>query len=168
MPKAPPTDHQASLKLVAFDNQDLEIISAHCQDAIVRISDIAYIASERRFALIMNRFDWENAIEQNKISGKKQSFRRRRTALRFECVTKVQQRNIDLKKQKDVKELLTIRYQEQTRPQGHISLIFAGKSEIKLEVECIEAILQDLGAIWETNAKPTHPETEIPQKHHDN
>lgn len=155
MPTPPAT--QDMLKLVAFDNEGLEILSAHCQDAVVRVADIAYVPKERRFALIINRFDWENAHEQPTKDSK--AFRRRRSALRFECVTNVQRLNIDLAKTKDVKSLLAIRFQESQAPNGTISLIFAGNSEIKLEVECIEAILQDLGAIWETKSKPEHPET---------
>ena len=155
MPTPPAT--QDMLKLVAFDNEGLEILSAHCQDAVLRVADIAFVPKERRFALILNRFDWENA--HNHPSKDNKAFRRRRSALRFECVTKVQRLNIDLAKTKEVKSLLAIRFQESQAPNGTISLIFAGNSEIKLEVECIEAILQDLGAIWETKSKPEHPET---------
>lgn len=172
-------ENQEPLKLLAFDNEDLEIISTHCQDAVVRISDIGFVPSERRFALILNRFDWENSIDTG--AKNHNQHRRRRSALRFEYVKSVKKLNMDLTKKDSVKDLLAICYQQNPAPvgsnqqntdkqstnpestdldskgpEGTISLIFAGQSEIKLEIECIEAILQDLGAIWETKSMPEH------------
>ena len=48
------------LKLLALDTEDLEVISAHVQDAVVRVADMGYARGDRRFALLMNRFDWES------------------------------------------------------------------------------------------------------------
>lgn len=139
------------LKLMALDEEDLSIISAHCQDAIVRLDELAYLKSSRRFAIIMNRFDWESAHE-----GKQKQFRRRRAALRFECVDHASRLNLPQGDQKQAKELLAIHFQPTTLPAGSIHLIFAGGGEIKLAVECIEAELRDLGAIWETDSRPNH------------
>ncbi len=140
------------LKLVALDAEDLEIISAHCQDAVVRIEEIAYVKNARRFALIINRFDWETALE----APTSKTYRRRRTALRFECVDKVQRFKVNPKKKRDAIKLLAIRFEENAAPAGEIHLIFSGGGELKLEVECVEVELQDLGAIWETPSLPDH------------
>ena len=113
------------------------IISAHCQDAVLRIDDIAYVKSAQRFALIINRFDWQEA-------------------LRFERVTGVQRKQINPAKKNEVRALIAISFEEQTPPSGAIRLIFAGGSEIRLDVECVEAELQDLGAVWETGSRPDH------------
>lgn len=141
-----------ALKLVALDAEDLSIISAHCQDAVLRIDDIAYVKSAQRFALIINRFDWQEALEKNNDK----SYRRRRAALRFERVTAVQRKQINPAKKNEVRALIAISFEEQEPPSGAIRLIFAGGSEIRLDVECVEAELQDLGAVWETGSKPDH------------
>ncbi len=148
-PSGPPT---GPLKLVALDAEDLGIISAHCQDAVLRIDDIAYVKSAQRFALIINRFDWQEALETNKDK----AYRRRRAALRFERVTGVQRKQINPVKKNEVRALIAISFEEQTPPSGAIRLIFAGGSEIRLDVECVEAELQDLGAVWETGSRPDH------------
>jgi hypothetical protein len=140
------------LKLIALDEEDLEIISAHCQDAVVRPVEMAFVKNARRFALIINRFDWETALE----SPKSKSYRRRRAALRFECVNSAQRLKLSLDKKSDAIKLLAIRFKESTAPAGEVNLIFSGGAEIKLDVECIEAELQDLGAIWETSTLPDH------------
>ena len=137
-------------KLIALDQSDLEVISAHCQDAVVRLEDIAYLQEKQRFILLLNRFAWEQA--DNKTN------QRRRSALHFECVKSAKHLNIDLNKKDDVKKLLAVNFHAQEDPSGTISLIFSGGSEIKLAVECIETMLKDLGAIWEASSRPKHAE----------
>ena len=68
------------LKLVALDNDDLEVISAHLQDAVVNVGDIVWLPAEKRVVIALNRFDWVGAQEATP------HFRRRRAALRFERV----------------------------------------------------------------------------------
>ena len=158
MSNRPELEHSKILKLVALDQADLEIISAHCQDAVLRLDDMTYLAKTRTFALFINRFDWETALEQQAgdKSSKPLPLNRRRTALRFECVGAVKHLNIDRSKKDDVKKLLALRFDASNPPSGTISLIFSGGSEIKLEVECIEAAMQDLGAAWATKRQPHH------------
>lgn len=139
------------LKLMALDEEDLSIISAHCQDAILRLDEIAYLKSTRRFALIMNRFDWESAHEREE-----KQYRRRRAALRFECVEQATRLNLPAIESKKPISLLAIHFEPAALPAGSIHLLFAGGGEIKLQVECIEAELRDLGAIWETGSRPDH------------
>ncbi|RME99388.1 MAG: DUF2948 family protein [Alphaproteobacteria bacterium] len=145
------------LKLIALDDKDLEIMSAHLQDAVLRVGDMAYVPSQKRFALVANRFDWESAV---KSDGKppKGGYKRRRSAVRFDRVLDAKFRDINLKAEKAVLELLAIRFEEAEAPEGYILLDFAGGGAIRLHVECIEAELRDLGAVWRTRSKPEHGE----------
>ncbi len=142
------------LKLMALDEDDLQVMSAHLQDAVLRIGDIAYVPSEKRFAMVANRFDWESASDGN--SRKKKGFQRRRSAMRFDRVLGAQLQGIDLKAKNAVLELLAIQFEETDKPEGHVTLVFAGGGAIRLHVECIEAEMRDMGPVWETKLKPEH------------
>ena len=72
------------LKLLALDVEDLQVVSSHLQDAVVRVGDMAYVPSQKRFAAILNRFDWESAEKDGK------GYKRLRTALRFDGVLRAQ------------------------------------------------------------------------------
>ena len=144
------------LKLVAMDKEDLDILSAHLQDAVGLVGDMAYLRNQKRFAAILNRFVWEKALKPN-AKADRQDFERRRTALRFERVLSAQVQNIRQKMAGAVLELLAIRFEPGEAPSGTVSLIFAGGGIIRLEVECIEAEMADLGAAWETSSLPKHP-----------
>ena len=153
------------LKLFALDEQDLAVISAHLQDAVVRIADLAYLPSQKRFVAVLNRFDWENCTAMAPGKGKrgKTRYQRHRTALRFDRVLASQVKNINLSAKDTVLSLLAIQYQPtapETGPEGYVFLTFAGQGTIRLQVECIEAELSDLGGSWETTRRPHHPEVE--------
>ena len=77
------------LKLLALDEEDLQVLSSHLQDAVVRVGDMAYLPSQKRFAAILNRFDWESASEKGA-----KDYRRRRTALRFDRVLRAQHKEL--------------------------------------------------------------------------
>jgi hypothetical protein len=151
------------LKLVALDTDDMTILATHLQDAVVRVRDMAFVPKNHRFALILNRFNWTKAVgtaPQDSPPGKSQPFERRRCAVRFEHVRKARVTGFSQSEKKQVLSLMTIGF-EQTRegePDGTITLLFAGGGAIRLEVECIEAELRDIGAGWRTAAKPDHPE----------
>jgi hypothetical protein len=144
------------LKLIALDAEDLAIISAHLQDAVMKVGDLAFLPREKRFAAVANRFDWMDAIE-NDATGKKR-YARRRTALRFERVLRAQVHGVDLESKGAVTELLAIHFEPGDLPQGHVILEFADGGAIRLNVECIEAELRDLGPAWEAKSKPRHPD----------
>jgi len=143
------------LKLLALDEQDLQIMSAHLQDAVLRVEDIAYVPSEQRFAMIANRFDWESADDAHGARNKKR-FQRRRSALRFERVLGVQLQGVKQNVKNAVLELLAVQFEAQHQPEGHVTLVFAGGAAIRLHVECIEAEMRDLGPVWKTRLKPEH------------
>jgi len=141
-----------ALKLIALDEEDLEIVSSHLQDAVMRVGDMAYQPSRKRFAAVLNRFDWEAAQESN---GK--VFRRRRVALRFDRVFGAQLKNLKLGADDRVLSLLALRFEPAEAPSGRVTLTFSGDTSIQLQVECIEAELKDLGPAWRTRSKPEHP-----------
>lgn len=137
------------LKLLALDSDDLSVISAHVQDAVVRIADMGYAKGDHRFALLINRYDWESGTVRNKGQ-------RKRAALRFERVLAVASAGIDTNAREGVLELLAITFVETDAPGGIIELAFAGGGTIKLTVEVLEARLEDLGAAWAAKGQPRH------------
>lgn len=139
------------LKLIALDEEDLRVLSSHLQDAVIRVGDMVYLKPEMRFAAIANRFDWEQAAKE---PGR--AYQRRRSGVRFERVRSAQVQGIDLKHKDTVLELLAVTFEPGEEPSGTLKLLFAGGGAIRLEVECIEAELRDLGAAWSTRRKPTH------------
>jgi Protein of unknown function (DUF2948) len=143
------------LKLIALDAEDLAVISAHLQDAVLKVADVAFLPKDKRFAAIANRFDWAEALEGG--TAKPQTFARRRTALRFERVMSAKVQGIDLKNQSAVLALLAIAFEPAEAPEGDVTLQFADGGAIKLRVECIEAELKDLGPVWQARSKPQHP-----------
>lgn len=137
------------LKLAALEREDLAIISAHLQDAVACVREMAYLPGEKRFAMVVNRFDWITASEQAKSV-------RRRAGVRFERVQKARTRNLDFKDDKTVLNLLTIEFAEQDAPSGTVTLYFSGDAAIQLDVECIEMAMSDLGPEWVARAAPKH------------
>jgi len=140
------------LRLIALDEEDLAVISTHVQDAIVRVGDLAFRPAEQRFALAMNRFDWEGAV----ASPGGRRFERRRAILRFERVLAAKTLGIDPKATGAALELLAVAFSPEEPPGGAILLTFAGGAAIRLEVECIEAQLTDLGIAWAARVAPEH------------
>ena len=148
------------LKLVALDVEDLQILSAHLQDAVLRVDNAAFLPSKSRFAVIANRFDWESAPAAKEARSSK--FQRRRSMLRFERVLGAQMQNLRDSANSSVLELLAIQFEETDSPEGFVTLVFAGGGAIRLHVECIEAELKDLGPAWETKNLPEHGDEDRP------
>ncbi len=139
-----------ALKLTALDEDDLQVISTHLQDAVMRVDDMTYLAAEKRFAAVLNRFDWQEAQQ----AGDK--FQRRRTGLDFGAVLGVRTHNINRQAGDAILSLLSVSFQADDAPSGKISLIFAGGGVIELDVEWIEARMSDLGPAWATQNRPEH------------
>jgi hypothetical protein len=149
---SPPKAHgMKDLKLIALDAEDLRVLSCHLQDAVIRVDDMAYLKDELRFAALASRFDWEAA------AGADGSYQRRRAGVRFERVLGAQVQGIDLKDRDGVFSLLAITFEPAEAPAGTLTLHFAGGAAVRLKVECVEAELRDLGAVWSTPVKPDHP-----------
>ncbi|MGI9426973.1 MAG: DUF2948 family protein [Hyphomicrobiaceae bacterium] len=143
------------LKLIAMDAEDLAIISAQLQDAVLKVADIAYLPRENRFAALANRFNWSATLGETRNA---KTLTRHRCALRIERITSARLQGIDLRKKDDVLSLLTVQFEQLTEndPAGQITLIFAGGGAIQFDVECIEIELRDLGGAWATASRPDH------------
>lgn len=139
------------LKLIALDTDDLAVMSVHLQDAVVRVADLAFLKSEKRFAALLNRFDWQAATARRRTP-----LARRRCGLRFERVLCAQVSGFDLADKSAVLSLLAINFEALSLPSGTVTLTFSGGAGVRLEVECIEAEMSDLGAAWQTRARPQH------------
>jgi hypothetical protein len=138
------------LKLVALDNDDIEVLSAHVQDSVVKIGDIMWRPAEKRVVVVINRFDWEGAQSLSP------PYRRRRAALRFERVNAFKHRNIACSERDAVFNLLAVEFLPTDTPAGQVKLTFSGGGALRLDVECLEAELADLGPEWATAACPAH------------
>jgi hypothetical protein len=147
-------DSCVELKLVALDTDDIEVVSAHVQDALVKVADIFWKPREHRFIVAMNRFDWISVAEAKPDS--KADYRRCRTALRFERVLACKTRNIDPDGKDARLNLLAVEFAETDSPAGIVTLTFSGGGVIRLDVECLEAELADLGEVTTAALCPDH------------
>ena len=138
------------LKFVALDPDDLEVVSTHLQDAEVKVADVHWRPQEKRLVVGLDRFDWLGA------SASRPEFRRCRAALRFERVLACKCKNVKPDGKDAVLNLLTVEYQPSDPPAGIVTLIFSGGPMLRLEVECLEAELADLGPTWVTDVRPVH------------
>lgn len=139
------------LKLIALDKDDLEVISAHLQDSSVKVSDVFWLPQEKRLVLGVDRFDWLAANETNP------EFRRCRTGLRFERVFSCKSRGIDSANKDAVLNLLAVDFVESDAPAGEVILTFEGGAALRLQVECLEAEIADIGPSWGCQC-PEHAE----------
>jgi hypothetical protein len=144
------------LKFVALDGEDLEVVSTHLQDAVVNASEVLWRPQEHRLVVALNRFDWESAVQPGKPE-----YRRRRAALRFERVQSCKSRGLEPQNQDAVLNLLSVEFNPTDAPAGQVTLTFSGGTAIRLEVECLEAELADLGPTWTTTACPAHADGEL-------
>jgi Protein of unknown function (DUF2948) len=154
------------LKLIALDAEDLSVMSAHLQDAVVRVGDMAYLPAGKRFVAVANRFDWAKALVPATTVDKRRAkasngLERRQTGLRFERVLAAKFHGLDLKDKRASLALLAVTFQAnpgEDAPDGNVTLTFSGGAAIRLSVECVEAEMKDLGAAWSAKRSPEHPE----------
>ena len=149
------------LRLIALDAEDLDVLSAHLQDAVLRVGEMSYLPKENRFVAIVNRFDWEKAAASKQKPAAQEQFERRRAGIRFERVKGAKLQGIDLSDKRTALALLAITFESagnSQAPEGYVTLTFSGSAAIRLDVECVEVELKDLGAAWATNRSPEHPD----------
>ena len=136
----------ASLKLSTLEPDDLEVVSAHLQDAVLTAGDMTYRPVEKRFVMLANRFDWLS-VDIRRANG--QAGERHRAAMRVERVLGAQVTGIDLARSDGPLELLAVQFHPAAEPPaGHVTLVFAGGAAIRLQVECVEVGLEDIGGAW--------------------
>ena len=139
----------SGLRLLAQDEEDLKIISAHLQDAVMRMGDLAYLPKQHRFAAMLNRFCWEDC-------GEGKSGVRVLAGLHFDGVMKVQSQHVRQDDPDAVAELLAIAFTPGGDGGGTIDLMLAGGGRIRLAVECIDATLRDMTEPRPAVARPEH------------
>jgi hypothetical protein len=144
------------LKLVALDRDDIAVVSAHVQDALLRVGDILWQPREHRFVMVLNRFDWIAAAGAKPDDDHTPDYRRCRTALRFERVLNCKCRGIEQSDRQARLNLLAVEFSEEAPPAGAVTLTFSGGGVIRLEVECLEVELADLGEVFAARACPDH------------
>ena len=140
-----------SLKLNATSEEDLKVISAHLQDSITQVKNIAHLKKNRIFLVQLNRFMWEDV--------EKGGFRRNKrviSVLKFENVINVYSKNLNQKNKDRFLDFLAIESKFLSDKNYEIKLNFAGNILIKLRAEVIECFLEDISDPWETKNKPKH------------
>ena len=142
-----------NLKLIAKTVEDLRVVSAYLQDAIVNINDIANLKKNKILLLQLNRFMWED-VEKGVFRKNK----RIRTFLKFESVMKVNSKNINQSGTDKFLDFLTIETSQMIDNNYEMKILFAGGSIIKVISEVIEVTLDDQGEAWDTKNKPKHKE----------
>ena len=134
------------LRLAALDIEDLAVISAHMQDAVLLVGDMNYAPKTRQFALLANRYAWDEPEMRQ----------RRRTGLHFDRVLEVKTLNISRAEKDEVLSLLSASFAETDAPSGEVLLSFAGGGTVRLIVECLECQMADLGPAWSAQNTPQH------------
>ena len=140
-----------NLKLIAKTEEDLRVVSAHLQDAIANVSDIANLKKNKIFLMQLNRFMWED-VEKGVFRKNK----RIRTILKFENVIKAHSKNISQLKGSKFLDFLTIETNQMIDNNYEMKIVFAGDSIIKIIAEVIEVTLDDQGEAWDTKNIPKH------------
>ena len=140
-----------NLRLIARTEDDLKVVSAHLQDSIANISDMANLVKNKIFLMQLNRFMWED-VEKGVFRKNK----RIRTILKFENVIKVHSKNINQSKKDNFLDFLTIETNKMPDNNYEMNIVFAGNSIIKIVSEAIEVTLDDQGKAWDTKNIPKH------------
>jgi len=152
------------LKLRAADAEDISVISACMQDALVACNDLSFLPGEQRFVLVGQRFKWENCPEflrpdlAGPDAGSCENYERVNTLLVFDHVTGARLFDLEQPQDANILELLAIAVEPGEEGDGpSIILFFAGGGAIRLEVQRILCHLEDLGDSWPTKNRPIHP-----------
>ena len=142
---------ERNLKLIGKTVEDLKVISAHLQDSIVHLKDIAHLKKNRIFLIQLNRFMWED-VEK----GIFRKSRRVRTVLKFDHVIEVKSKKIFQNSDDKFLDFLALETNIKQDESFEVKLIFAGDSTIRIKSEVLEVTLDDQGEPWETKNEPKH------------
>lgn len=151
------------LKLRAEDQEDLRVIAACLQDALIPLSDIHYVDSERRLILVANRFRWENCPDLPEVPSAAadgiecSNYERVNCGILFDNITAVRRRGLDQRDRGRILELLTMSIETGEAGRMAVVMLFAGGAAIRLEGENIKCRISDIGEPWPTQFRPNHP-----------
>ena len=140
-----------NLKLIARTDEDLKVISAHLQDSIADIKNIAHLKKNKIFLMQINRFMWED-VEKGVFRKNK----RIRTVLKYENIVEVNSKKINQQNKDKFLDFLAIECHQMPDKNYEMKLIFSGDLIIRVLVEVIEVTLDDQGEPWDTKNKPKH------------
>ncbi|WP_108814574.1 DUF2948 family protein [Loktanella sp. Alg231-35] len=145
------------LRLKALDTEDLQVLAALVQDAVFPVAEMTWDRRARRFAILLNRFRWEDA---DKARLRKRDYERVQAVLAIEDVVKVQTQGVDKSDADMVFSLLSIAFVPGEDGTGQVELTLAGDGVIGVEVEALEVLLRDVTRPYVAPAKkaPSHPE----------
>ena len=143
-------DNQGNLKLRANDENDLKVFAAYLQDSITVPEDIKYLEKNKTFICVFNRFMWEDAEK-----GIFRDNKRIRSALKIDEVRSVKSKNLNHKEKKAL-EFLTLNIDQDNKENFNINLLFSGNMTISVNVEAVNATLEDFSDSWKTKTKPFH------------
>ncbi|MFP5479559.1 MAG: DUF2948 family protein [Alphaproteobacteria bacterium] len=129
------------LRLVAQDAEDLKVLSSLVQDAVLPVTELKYDAKRRRFAILLNRFRWEDRVEAERVG---RAYERVRSVLVVEDVRKVQSQGFDRADKDLVLSLLSMSFEPGEDGTGRLTLVLAGDGAIALDVEALEVRLDDV------------------------
>ena len=138
------------LRLAALDADDLAVLSAHVQDAVAKLSEVSWTPTGARFLMPMNRFAWEAALARPRRE------ERRRAVLHVDRVTRVRVAGAGTADRTQIVSVLALMFVPGEAPQGAIEIACSGGVTFRLDVECIEARLSDVGAVWSASMRPRH------------
>lgn len=152
---------ESRLKLRAEDVHDLEVLGAIAQDALVPLSDMTWLQDQGRFVLVLNRFMWERASEimAGETDAPAPLYFRVHGALSIHNVRSVQVLGIDQKNREQLLNVLAV-----TGGPDHVQLEFAGGGTIRLHVDGLQCVLEDLGEPWPTRWRPAHGTEDEPEE----
>jgi hypothetical protein len=132
---------EGPLRLIAQDVEDLKVISTLVQDAILPVTELSYDAKRRRFALMLNRFRWEDRTEAEQVG---RAYERVRSVMVVEDVGRVQTQGFDRADKDLILSLLSLDFTPGADGGGRLTLVLAGDGAIALEVEALEVRLDDV------------------------
>lgn len=142
------------LNLVAYAAEDLEVISSLAQDAVFPVAEMSWRASARRFAILLNRFRWE---DRDAAERRGRAYERVQSVLVIENVLRVASQGIDRRDRDMILSVLSVTFEPGEDGAGELLLTLAGDGGIRLSVEALEVTLKDV-------TRPYHaPSKQVPQ-----
>ncbi|MGC1305102.1 MAG: DUF2948 family protein [Caulobacteraceae bacterium] len=138
------------LRLLALDKDDLQVVSAALQDAIAHVGDIRYEPSARRITMLFNRYRWE-AGECEGGCGERVA-----SALQLGDVSRVRQRGMGSEDPGALVSCLAMDFEPCEAPGGAVLFRFCHGGDLRVEVDCIDAILADVSDPWPASRAPDH------------
>ena len=152
----------APLKVIARDAEDLAVVAACLQDALIPLNEMRYLPQERRFIMVANRFRWERAAKGSEEPAPEGdasfdsdedfgALQRTNAGICIDRVLAVRSRNIDRSKPDDFLSVLSVQLDG-----NKLSFLFAGGGVIQIEIEALVLYLSDLGKAWPTQWQPEH------------